>query len=144
MEAGLWQRHRKRAPYRQRREPKRRFGEMVQLDGSHHRWFEDRAEGCSCLMSKTTYAFLAEQETTEAAMRLLWGWIERYGIPMSLYCDQKNAYITDREPRVGEKLRPTMELSYILAVSDKTQSVNLKEIEVSDYYLWHIRVIPEI
>ncbi len=50
----------------------------------------------------------------------------------------------EREARVGEKLRPTMELSQILAVSDKTQSVNLKEIEVSDYYLCHIRVIPEI
>ena len=64
MEAGLWQRQRKRSAYRQRREPKKRFGEMVQLDGSHHRWFEDRAEETSCLMSmvddatKTTYAFL--------------------------------------------------------------------------------------
>ena len=54
--------------------------------------------------TKTTYAFLAEQETTEAAMRLLWGWIERYGIPMSLYCDRKNAYISDREPTLEEQL----------------------------------------
>jgi transposase len=110
MEAGLWQRHRKRSAYRQRREPKKRFGEMVQLDGSHHLWFEERSEEYSCLMSmvddatKTTYAFLAEGETTEAAMRLLWGWIERYGIPMSLYCDRKNAYITDREPTLEEQL----------------------------------------
>jgi transposase len=110
MEAGLWQRHRKRSPYRQRREPKKRFGEMVQLDGSHHRWFEDRAEEYSCLMSmvddatKTTYAVLAKRETTEAAMRLLWGWIERYGIPMSLYCDRKNAYVVDREPTPEEQL----------------------------------------
>jgi transposase len=110
MEAGLWQRHRKRSNYRQRREPKKRFGEMVQLDGSHHRWFEDRSEDYSCLMSmvddatKTTYAFLDEHETTEAAMRLLWGWIERYGIPMSLYCDRKNVYITDREPTLEEQL----------------------------------------
>jgi len=111
VEAGMWQRHRKRNAYRQRREPKKRFGEMVQLDGSHHRWFEDRSEEYSCLMSmvddatKTTYAFLAEEETTEAAMRLLWGWIERYGIPMSLYCDQKNVYITDREPTLEEQLQ---------------------------------------
>jgi transposase len=110
MEAGLWKRQRKRSVYRQRREPKKRFGEMVQLDGSHHRWFEERSEDYSCLMSmvddatKTTYAFLAEGETTEAAMRLLWGWIERYGIPMSLYCDRKNAYITDREPTLEEQL----------------------------------------
>jgi len=108
--AGLWQRHRKRSGYRQRREPKRRFGEMVQLDGSHHRWFEDRAEGTSCLMSmvddatKTTLALMDEQESTEAAMRLLWSWIERYGMPMSLYCDRKNVYITEREPTLEEQL----------------------------------------
>lgn len=109
MAAGLWQRHRKRSGYRQRREPKRRFGEMVQLDGSYHDWFEDRG-GKSFLMSmvddatKTTHAFLAEQESTEAAMRLLWGWIERYGLPMSLYCDQRSVYITDREPTLEEQL----------------------------------------
>ncbi|MHA1938020.1 MAG: ISNCY family transposase [Candidatus Thorarchaeota archaeon] len=110
MEAGLWQRHRKRSPYRQRREPKKRFGEMVQLDGSHHRWFEDRVEEYSCLMSmvddatKTTHAVLAKRETTETAMRLLWGWFERYGIPISLYCDRKNAYVVDREPTPEEQL----------------------------------------
>ena len=83
---------------------------MVQLDGSHHLWFEDRG-GKSCLMSmvddatKSTYCFLSEQETTEAAMRLLWAWIMRYGIPMSLYCDRKNVYVLDREPTVEEQLQ---------------------------------------
>jgi transposase len=110
LEAGMWQRHRKRSPYRTRREPKHRFGEMVQVDGSHHEWFEERGEGFSCLMSmvddatRTTEAFLAEHESTEAAMKLLWGWIERYGIPMSLYCDRKNVYLTDREPTIEEQL----------------------------------------
>jgi hypothetical protein len=55
--------------------------------------------------TKTTYAFLAEEETTEAAMRLLWGWIERYGIPKSLYCEQKSVYITNREPALEEQLK---------------------------------------
>jgi proteic killer suppression protein len=45
---------------------------------------------------------------------------------------------------VGEKLHPTMELSKILTVSDKIESTKLREIEVSDYYSRHIRVIPEI
>jgi hypothetical protein len=111
IEANLWQRQRKRHQYRSRREPKHRFGEMVQMDGSHHEWFEDRREGCSCLMSmvddatKTTEALLAEHESTEAAMMLLWRWIDRYGIPMSLYCDRKNVYITDREPTLEEQLQ---------------------------------------
>src|SRR5437762_12098834 len=44
-EAGLWRRQRKRKPYRQRRERKPHFGELVQLDGSLHRRLEDRAGG---------------------------------------------------------------------------------------------------
>ena len=36
--AGLWSRQRTRLPYRQRRVRKAHFGELVQLDGSFHRW----------------------------------------------------------------------------------------------------------
>ncbi len=105
----LWERHRRRSQYRRRREPRGRFGELVQLDGSHHRWFEDRGD-YSCLMNmvddatKTTLAKLEAQETTQGAMQLLWAWIARYGIPMSLYTDQKNVFVTDREPSVEEQL----------------------------------------
>ena len=48
--AGLWKRQRRRKSYRERRERKAHFGEMVQIDGSHHKWFENRG-GESCLMS---------------------------------------------------------------------------------------------
>lgn len=37
-------------------------------------------------------------------MRLLWRWIERYGIPGALYTDKKNVVVTDREPTVEEQL----------------------------------------
>jgi transposase len=43
-EAGLWTRQRARSPYRQRREQREHFGALVQLDGSHHCWFEERGE----------------------------------------------------------------------------------------------------
>lgn len=110
LEAGLWQRHRRRAPYRKRREPKHHFGELVQLDGSHHPWFGEEHNSC-CLMNLVddatgiTLAALSEQETTEAAMRILWAWIELYGIPLSLYCDLKNVYLSDREPTEEEQLQ---------------------------------------
>ncbi len=39
----VWRRQRKRKPYRQRRGRRAHFGELVQLDGSFHRWLEDRA-----------------------------------------------------------------------------------------------------
>lgn len=42
--AGLWSRQRKRKPHRSRRERKAHFGELLQLDGSHHRWLENRGK----------------------------------------------------------------------------------------------------
>jgi len=106
---GLWKAKRQHRHYRSRRERRRQFGELVQFDGSHHLWFEGRADGC-CLMNMvddatgTTLAFLNEKETTVGAFRLLWAWIERYGIPQAVYCDRKNAYVLDREPTIAEQL----------------------------------------
>lgn len=104
IKAGLWQPRRKRARHRSWRERRAHFGELVQLDGSHHRWFEARGPKC-CLMNMvddaqgTTLSLLAEEETSFAAMALLWRWIERYGIPQSLYTDKKNVYVIDEKTR---------------------------------------------
>lgn len=43
---GLWDRKRKRKKYRSRRERKESFGELIQIDGSHHLWFEERGDKC--------------------------------------------------------------------------------------------------
>jgi transposase len=109
LESGLWKRARKGKKHRSRRKPRERFGELLQIDGSHHDWFEGRRPEC-CLMNMvddstgTTLALIAEEETTEAAMRLLWMWIDRHGIPESLYSDWKSVYLTDREPTEAEQL----------------------------------------
>ena len=64
---GLWSRARQRSPHRARRERKAHFGELVQLDGSFHLWYEDRAAR-GCLMNLVddatgrTLARLGDQE----------------------------------------------------------------------------------
>lgn len=106
---GQWQRRRKRRPHRMWRERKARFGEMLQLDGSHHAWFGPE-QPRACLMSlvdDATGACLTrmdEEETTEAAMRLLWKWINAYGVPSSLYLDRKSLYVAQRPPTLEEQL----------------------------------------
>ncbi len=50
IKAGLWQNRRRRKNHRNWRERKAHFGEMVQMDGSHHAWFEERGKKC-CLMN---------------------------------------------------------------------------------------------
>jgi hypothetical protein len=50
------------------------------------------------------HSLLAAEETSEAAMRLLWRWVLKYGAPRALYCDRKNVYVTDRETTMEEDL----------------------------------------
>ena len=106
---GRWQRQRQRSAYRQRRARRQRFGALVQIDGSFHRWFGPE-QPQSCLIEMIDDAtgirlcLLAEEETTEACMRLLWRWIERYGIPQALYADQKNVFVTKRAATLAEQL----------------------------------------
>jgi hypothetical protein len=105
---GLWQRQRKRGPHRQWRARKEHFGELVQLDGSHHDWFGDGGQECLMDMADDAtgrgLARMEEEETAAAAMRALWAWIELYGIPLALYVDRKTVYVTEREPTVEEQL----------------------------------------
>jgi transposase len=98
---GMWEKQRKVPKHRQRRERRHCFGDLIQMDGSHHDWFEGRRpKGCLLSMvddaTGITMAIMAEEETTEAAMMLLKEWIMTYGIPRALYTDRKNVYIVDR------------------------------------------------
>lgn len=107
LEQGLWKRARKRKAHRKRRERRAHFGELVQMDGSFHEWYEKRAPK-ACLMnmvddaSSTVEARLGDEETIWAAARVLRQWIEKYGVPLALYTDWKNVYL--REPTEKELL----------------------------------------
>jgi transposase-like protein len=106
---GQWQRRRKRGKHRSRRERKARFGEMLQLDGSPHAWFGPEVPR-ACLMdlvddaTSACMALMAQEETTAAAMRVLWKWVERHGIPKALYLDRKSVYLALRPPTPQEQL----------------------------------------
>jgi transposase len=112
--AGLWSRARKRSPYRQRRERKAHFGELVQLDGSFHLWYEARAPR-GCLMNLVddatgrTLARLGGEETIWAAADVLRRWIEAYGVPLALYTDWKNVYV--RVPNAEEQVTGAVPLT---------------------------------
>jgi hypothetical protein len=109
IEAGQWKGRRKSKEYRSRRERREYFGELLQFDGSHHRWFEERGPSC-CLITmiddatNTRLSRFFEEETIFGAMTVFSSWIHRYGIPEALYCDKKNAFVLTREPTDAEIL----------------------------------------
>jgi hypothetical protein len=76
------------------------------MDGSHHPWFGEEHNSC-CLMNLMddatgrTLAAMNEQETKEAAKRILWAWVDLYGVPLALYFDLKNVYLCDSPAHAG-------------------------------------------
>src|SRR5438270_1682502 len=106
---GWWTIQRRRQKHRQWRERKACFGELVQMDGSQHDWFEGR-RGRAVLMvmiddaTNRTYARFSEEETTRAAFDVLEGYTRKYGLPQSLYVDRDSIYKTTREPSIEEQL----------------------------------------
>ena len=85
----MWVPHRHRKAYRSRRARRKRFGELLQLDGSIHAWFSNK-EDKQCLMNMVddatgkTLALMDYGETTRAAFALLKWWILEVGVPLSI------------------------------------------------------------
>ncbi len=98
-EAKLWRVRPRRATRRQRRPRREHFGELVQLDGSAHDWFETgQPSGALCLMVMVddatgwTWAQFFEAETTVAAMSVVRDWSLSHGLPQALYTDRHSIY----------------------------------------------------
>jgi hypothetical protein len=95
--SGDWGGRQRRRVHRRRRRRRERFGELVQIDGSDHAWFEERGPR-SCVMVMIDDAtgrmrlFMAPTETTAAALVVLRKWVERWGVPQAMYADCKTLY----------------------------------------------------
>jgi transposase len=109
---GLWQpkrRHQQKAF--QLRERRARRGELIQIDGSPHDWFEGRAERCTLLVfiddakGEIVQARFAPAETTEAYMQALGEYLQRCGRPVALYSDRHSIFrLTQKECDNGQTL----------------------------------------
>jgi transposase len=108
LEDGLWSRVRRRKRYRRRRERMAHFGELVQVDGSFHRWLEDRGPvGCMITYiddsTGVVLARFADGETTWAVAEVLELWLGRYGIPRGLYVDRGGVFFRSLSRRAKER-----------------------------------------
>lgn len=106
-EAGLWTRQRVRKQHRKRRSRRESIGELIQMDGSHHDWFEGRRE-CAVLMvivddaSGRIMARFFEEETLLAAFEMMKLYVTQHGLPQAVYVDRAGIYRSDREPTEDE------------------------------------------
>lgn len=109
LQEGLLERRRKRRQHRRRRTRREHLGELVQMDGSFHDWFEGR-RGWAVLMvmiddatGRVTAQFY-ENESWASASDVFQHYVQRHGLPRGLYVDQHGIYRPDGEPTNAELL----------------------------------------
>jgi hypothetical protein len=108
---------RKKRPHRQWRERKAHRGEMVQMDGSHHDWFEGRGPWCVLMgyvddATGTVYARFYEYEGTLPAMDGFKRYIRLYGLPQSVYLDRHSTYKVTAKQTIEEELNDVQPMSH--------------------------------
>jgi transposase-like protein len=109
LEAGITHFRRRARPHRAWRERKAHRGELIQMDGSHHAWLEDRGPDCVLMAyiddaSNRVYARFYAYEGTIPAMDSFKRYLRRDGIPHSVYLDKHSTYKAWAKPSIAEQL----------------------------------------
>ena len=99
LKEGLWVgKKRKKVVVHQTRARRSTFGELVQIDGSPHDWFEGRSPKCCLIVfiddatSRLVQLYFSEQETTEAYFKATEHYIIEHGIPLGFYSDKYGVF----------------------------------------------------
>jgi transposase-like protein len=116
MESGDWEKRRKRRGHRRWRERKHHLGEMVQMDGSHHDWFEGRGPWCVLMgyiddATGKVFGKFYDYEGTIPALDSFRGYMKKHGLPMAVYVDQHTTYKSPAKVSLQDELANRMPLS---------------------------------
>jgi transposase len=139
--AGIHSPRKRRAPtHRQRRPARAREGEMLLLDGSFHRWLEDRGPQLTLLgflddaTRKVPVAEFFPTEDARGYFRLLRRLLRRFGVPLSFYGDRHGVFVRNddhwtveeqlagrREPTQFGRALEQLGVTYIAAQSPQAK-----------------------
>ncbi len=109
IEDGLWTPRARRAPRVQQPRHRRACrGELIQIDGCEHDWFEERADRCALLVfvddatSELMELRFCESESTFSYFAAVRSYLEEHGKPVALYSDKAGVFrINKPEPQGG-------------------------------------------
>src|SRR2546422_3879195 len=106
--AGLWKDRRARPkPVHQPRYRRDCLGELIQIDGSEHWWFEGRGPRCTLLVyiddatSRLMHLQFVESESTFDYFAATRAYLERYGKPVAFYSDKHGVFRVNRKDAIG-------------------------------------------
>jgi hypothetical protein len=108
IDAGLWktrdQRLKRAFQPRYRRDC---YGELIQIDGSHHHWFEERAPKCALLVyvddatSQLMELHFTQSESTFSYFKATQEYLEKHGKPVAFYSDKHSTFNTNKRGELG-------------------------------------------
>ena len=109
IEAGIKYKKRKAPKHRSWRPRKVCFGQMIQIDGSHHLWLEDRGPGCVLMgyaddATGRIFGHFYDYEGTKPFMDSFKRYVKKYGIPQSVYIDMHSTYKSNKKPSIEDEL----------------------------------------
>jgi hypothetical protein len=118
VEDGLWLSRKQRRSFHQPRLRRESYGELVQIDGSDHRWFEQRGEPCTLLVfiddatSKLMQLRFVPSESTDSYFGALQGYLNDHGCPVAFYSDKHTVFRVNKLER--SDLADTLAGQYVL------------------------------
>jgi transposase len=105
---GIWKPKRAKQPStHQMRERRACLGELVQIDGSDHTWFEERGPRCTLLVyiddatGQLLELWFVPDETFFAYCEASRHYFERYGKPVAFYSDKHGIFRVNQEQSIG-------------------------------------------
>jgi hypothetical protein len=108
IEAGIWaDRKQRRKRVHQPRHRRECVGELVQVDGCEHWWFEDRGPQCTLLVfiddatSRLMHLQFVESESTFAYFRAARAYLEAWGKPVAFYSDKHGVFRVNQTGAIG-------------------------------------------
>lgn len=133
IEAGLWLSRKQRRTFHQPRLRRESMGELIQIDGSEHRWFENRARPCTLLVfiddatGRLMQLRFVESESTETYFAALRGYLETHGCPVAFYSDKHTVFrVAKQDARGGQGLtqfgRALAELNIEILCANSSQA----------------------
>ena len=104
---GVWLSRKQRKTFHQPRLRRESYGELVQIDGSEHRWFEERADACTLLVfvddatSRLMQLRFVPSESTDSYFEALHGYLKDHGCPVAFYSDKHSVLRATRQDAKG-------------------------------------------
>jgi hypothetical protein len=132
-EAGLWLSRKQRRTFHQPRLRREAYGELVQIDGSEHRWFEDRGAPCSLLVfiddatGKLMQLRFVRSESAFSYFEALELYLKAHGAPVAFYSDKHSVFrVAKKDAKGGQGMtqfgRALCELSIEILCANSSQA----------------------